>query len=83
MPNVVDLSCGNYKCVYGNKEDEEVTYGVCKCIPYPRFELTHFEKDNRTEKVKSAKWAIHLLRAQNKKLHEEVAHLTDRLYAQK
>lgn len=75
MPNVTDLSCGNYKCVYGNKKGIEKTFGVCKCIPYPpRHDVVGVEK------VKSAKWAMHELRRQNKKLHEQVAFLTGMIH---
>jgi hypothetical protein len=80
MSDISKLSCGNYQCVYGVEVEGHATYGYCKCIPYPRFELTHHEKAMRTEKIKTAKWAMHHLRKQNKKLEEKIAHLEERLY---
>ena len=74
MSNIVELSCGNYNCVYGNKEGVEKTYGYCKCILYP-----HRHDGIGVEKVKTVKWAIHELRRQNKKLQKEVALLAGML----
>jgi len=75
---VVGLSCGDYNCVYGNKEDEEITYGGCKCLPYP-----NRQDGIGVEKIKSAKWAMHTLRRQNKQLQGQIGLLSDMLYDQK
>ena len=82
MNGVEHLSCGDRKCVYGKKEGAEDTYTGCQCIPYPK--TAHYvdpvDHDAHVEKIKSAKWAMHHLRRENKRLTKEVSSLWDDIH---
>ena len=72
MRGVAHLSCGDKNCVYGHIEGDEYTYSGCKCVPYPN-------RDNFVgiEKIKSAKWALHHLRRENKRLTKLLENYSD------
>lgn len=78
MTSVLNNACGNYKCVYGVRDENDVTYGTCKCIPYP-----DSQDQIGVEKIKTAKWSIHHLRKLAIKQESEINHLSKRLYESK